>query len=62
MDAFSSNRASHGKCFNLLLVCWNLRFEFLIFRDPVQNRHVFLSVQTAIFSPESTSLNEGEMF
>ena len=62
MDAFSFNRTSHGKCFNLLLVCCNLRFEFLIFRAPVQNRHVFLSAQTVIFSPKSIILNEGEMF
>ena len=62
MDAFSFTRTSCGKCFNLLLVCWNLTFEFLMFQAPVQNRHVFLSVQTAIFFPERTILNERKTF
>ena len=33
---------------------FNLTFEFLMFIVPVQNRHVFLSVQTAILYPKRT--------
>ena len=39
-----------------------LKVKFLMFQATIQNRHVFHSVQTAIFSAKRTILNEEEVF